>query len=175
MAREVLDGKRSQREEDAADGGGSHVGGDAARKPERDETKSGHGATSVEADEEEEALEEAEAAMSDMEEDLETRLAEWQLDGGASGDVRAAEDAWRALESRTSSLAQELTEQLRLILEATIASKLQGDYRTGKRISMRRSSRTSHPASARTRSGFAARSRASGSTKSCFASTTPSR
>ena len=138
MAREVLDGKRSQREEDAADGGGSHVGGDAARKPERDETKSGHGATSVEADEEEEALEEAEAAMADMEEDLETRLAEWQLDGGASGDVRAAEDAWRALESRTSSLAQELTEQLRLILEATIASKLQGDYRTGKRISMRK-------------------------------------
>ena len=96
--------------------------------------------------------------MVDMEEDLETRLAEWQLDGGASGD--AAEDAWRVLESRTSSLAQELTEQLRLILEATIASKLQGDYWTE---TSTRSSCTSHPASARTRSGFAARSRASGS------------
>lgn len=46
--------------------------------------------------------------------------------------------AWRALESRTASLSQELSEQLRLILEATVASKLQGDYRTGKRISMRK-------------------------------------
>ena len=33
---------------------------------------------------------------------------------------------------------QELSEQLRLTLEATVASKLQGDYRTGKRIAMRK-------------------------------------
>ena len=44
----------------------------------------------------------------------------------------------RKFEARTSGLAQELCEQLRLILEATVASKLQGDYRTGKRISMRK-------------------------------------
>lgn len=32
----------------------------------------------------------------------------------------------------------ELTEQLRLILEPTLASKLAGDYRTGKRINMKK-------------------------------------
>lgn len=38
----------------------------------------------------------------------------------------------------TSNLAQELSEQLRLILEPSKASKLQGDFRTGRRINMRR-------------------------------------
>ena len=37
-----------------------------------------------------------------------------------------------------AGLASELTEQLRLLLEPTKASKLAGDYRTGKRISMRK-------------------------------------
>ena len=37
-----------------------------------------------------------------------------------------------------SGLAGELTEQLRLLLEPTKASKLAGDFRTGKRISMRK-------------------------------------
>ena len=35
-------------------------------------------------------------------------------------------------------LAGELTEQLRLLLEPTKASRLAGDYRSGKRISMRK-------------------------------------
>lgn len=38
----------------------------------------------------------------------------------------------------TSNLAQELSEQLRLVLEPTKASRLQGDFRTGRRINMRR-------------------------------------
>jgi len=38
----------------------------------------------------------------------------------------------------TSSLAQELSEQLRLVLEPSKASRLQGDFRTGRRINMRR-------------------------------------
>src|SRR3546814_1883973 len=38
----------------------------------------------------------------------------------------------------TSSHAQRLCEQLRLVLEPTLASKLQGDYRSGKRINMKR-------------------------------------
>ena len=37
-----------------------------------------------------------------------------------------------------TGLAGELTEQLRLLLEPTKASKLAGDYRTGKRISVRK-------------------------------------
>jgi midasin len=38
----------------------------------------------------------------------------------------------------TSNLAQELSEQLRLVLEPSKASRLQGDFRTGRRINMRR-------------------------------------
>uniref|UniRef100_M8BCY6 Midasin n=1 Tax=Aegilops tauschii TaxID=37682 RepID=M8BCY6_AEGTA len=45
---------------------------------------------------------------------------------------------WRNLELATMKLSQELAEQLRLVMEPTLASKLQGDYRTGKRINMRK-------------------------------------
>ena len=122
--------------------------------------QSGHGATSVEADEEEEALEEAEAAMADMEEDRDASR-QWQLDGGASGDVRAAEDGGvlEHVEPRAGA-------------DRAAAPRPRGDDHRSSRATTGpasgspcgRSSRTSHPASARTRSGFAARSRASGST-----------
>ena len=36
------------------------------------------------------------------------------------------------------ALSGELAEQLRLILEPTLASRLQGDFRTGKRLNMRK-------------------------------------
>ncbi|KFM76679.1 Midasin, partial [Stegodyphus mimosarum] len=45
---------------------------------------------------------------------------------------------WRNYEILVSSLAQELCEQLRLVLEPTKMSKLKGDYRTGKRLNMRK-------------------------------------
>ncbi|XP_020093830.1 midasin isoform X2 [Ananas comosus] len=45
---------------------------------------------------------------------------------------------WKKYEMVTTRLSQELTEQLRLVLEPTLASKLQGDYRTGKRINMKK-------------------------------------
>jgi midasin len=38
----------------------------------------------------------------------------------------------------TAASSQQLCEQLRLILEPTLASKMQGDYQTGKRINMRK-------------------------------------
>jgi len=49
-----------------------------------------------------------------------------------------AEQAWEKISSVTSSLAQGLSEQLRLVLEPTQASRLKGDYRTGRRINMRK-------------------------------------
>ncbi|CAN0878069.1 MDN1 [Linum grandiflorum] len=49
-----------------------------------------------------------------------------------------ASDKWRRYEQRTTRLSQELSEQLRLVLEPTVASKLQGDYKTGKRINMKK-------------------------------------
>ncbi|KAL2338821.1 hypothetical protein Fmac_013267 [Flemingia macrophylla] len=45
---------------------------------------------------------------------------------------------WRRFELSTTKLSFELAEQLRLIMEPTMASKLQGDYRTGKRINMKK-------------------------------------
>ena len=38
----------------------------------------------------------------------------------------------------TQELASGLCEQLRLILEPTLATKLRGDYKTGKRLNMKR-------------------------------------
>ena len=45
---------------------------------------------------------------------------------------------WSKYESLTSQSAQELTEQLRIVLEPTLATKLKGDYRTGKRLNMKK-------------------------------------
>ncbi|KAK6125035.1 hypothetical protein DH2020_041213 [Rehmannia glutinosa] len=55
--------------------------------------------------------------------------------------VDKREDAatiWRRYELLTTRLSQELAEQLRLVMEPTLASKLQGDYKTGKRINMKK-------------------------------------
>lgn len=47
-------------------------------------------------------------------------------------------ELWGRLRSVTGALSQRLCEQLRLVLEPMVATKLQGDYRSGKRINMRR-------------------------------------
>jgi midasin len=70
---------------------------------------------------------------------------------GASNDVQstdadmletdakqAAGAIWQQHERATRELANGLCEQLRLILEPTLATRLQGDFRTGKRLNMRR-------------------------------------
>ncbi|XP_076884991.1 midasin-like [Bidens hawaiensis] len=56
-----------------------------------------------------------------------------------SGEMKDSATAlWRKYELQTTRLSQELAEQLRLVMEPTLASKLQGDYRTGKRINMKK-------------------------------------
>lgn len=49
-----------------------------------------------------------------------------------------AEQTWQKISSVTSCLAQDLSEQLRLVLEPTQATRLKGDFRTGRRINMRK-------------------------------------
>nr|GMD37167.1 midasin isoform X1 [Ipomoea batatas] len=61
----------------------------------------------------------------------------WNLEG-TTGDLNVAAALWKRYELLTTRLSQELAEQLRLIMEPTLASKLQGDYRTGKRINMKK-------------------------------------
>ena len=50
----------------------------------------------------------------------------------------ASIEEWLELEKDTQRISQELCEQLRIILEPTKAKSLKGDYRTGKRINMKK-------------------------------------
>lgn len=53
-------------------------------------------------------------------------------------DIEDARELWKTSELATQELASGLCEQLRLILEPTLATKLRGDYKTGKRLNMKR-------------------------------------
>lgn len=52
--------------------------------------------------------------------------------------VTQSRQLWAHYESVTRDLSFELTEQLRLILAPTIATKMRGDFRTGKRLNIKR-------------------------------------
>ncbi|KAI9366172.1 hypothetical protein DFJ73DRAFT_619347 [Zopfochytrium polystomum] len=53
-------------------------------------------------------------------------------------DHEEAVKLWRAYSTATRELSFALCESLRLILEPTLATKMRGDYRTGKRLNMRK-------------------------------------
>ncbi|KAK9809153.1 hypothetical protein WJX72_010301 [[Myrmecia] bisecta] len=79
---------------------------------------------------------------AELRQQLEERLrmaAEGGLPANASeAAAQYGREMWARCEALTAGLAGELTEQLRLILEPTLASRLAGDYRSGKRISMKK-------------------------------------
>lgn len=56
----------------------------------------------------------------------------------SDADANRASELWRSYSALTSDLAFGLCEQLRLILAPTLATRLNGDYRTGKRLNMRK-------------------------------------
>lgn len=66
--------------------------------------------------------------------EIESMLGQWSR--GPSS-IEAA-NAWNSISAITESAARELSEKLRLVLEPTLTSRLKGDYRTGKRINMRK-------------------------------------
>ena len=53
-------------------------------------------------------------------------------------DPSTSRAVWAKYKANTELFSTRLCEQLRLILEPTLATRLQGDYRTGKRINMRK-------------------------------------
>ena len=53
-------------------------------------------------------------------------------------DLEEARQKWAEIQSSTNSLSRRLCEKLRLVMEPLVATKLRGDYRTGKRINMKR-------------------------------------
>ncbi|KAF7863118.1 hypothetical protein EAF04_007201 [Stromatinia cepivora] len=83
-------------------------------------------------------------ANEDMDSDVEevdTQLDNTHLDPTTTISVRSAADAraqWTHYESITRPLSLSLTEQLRLILAPTLATKMRGDFRTGKRLNIKR-------------------------------------
>jgi midasin len=78
---------------------------------------------------------EMEDTIDDSVKDVEAELRQWQVDGQPGA---GAEHIWRLYESLTHDLAYALCEQLRLILEPTLATRLKGDYRMGKRLNMKK-------------------------------------
>lgn len=72
--------------------------------------------------------------------DVETQLSTTHLDPSAlrSRPLAEARTLWSRHESATRTHAQSLAERLRLVLEPTTASKLRGDFRTGKRLNLKR-------------------------------------
>lgn len=77
--------------------------------------------------------------VSELRQEMERQLETWQaLDCGSAEEEKAAAELWQNYLVVTASLSQQLCEQLRLLLEPTQAAKLRGDYRTGKRLNMRK-------------------------------------
>ncbi|KFV78000.1 Midasin, partial [Struthio camelus australis] len=71
--------------------------------------------------------------------ELERQLEAWQTQqSGNPDEEKEAAQLWQRYLALTAPLSQQLCEQLRLILEPTQAAKLKGDYRTGKRLNMRK-------------------------------------
>lgn len=71
---------------------------------------------------------------------VDTQLSTIQL-GSSNSLLRSAEEArslWAQHEASTRTLALSLTEHLRLILAPTLATKMRGDFRTGKRLNIKR-------------------------------------
>ncbi|KAM4043140.1 midasin isoform 2-T2 [Anomaloglossus baeobatrachus] len=75
--------------------------------------------------------------LEELRKELEKQLEAWYAHGDAEEEKSAAE-MWQSYLLLTAPLSQQLCEQLRLILEPTKAAKLKGDYRTGKRLNMRK-------------------------------------
>ena len=66
-----------------------------------------------------------------LRETLQTEMSQWD-------DQKASHDLWSKLEAVTDDLSQQLCEQLRTVLEPMLATRLKGDYRSGKRINIKK-------------------------------------
>ena len=73
------------------------------------------------------------SSSSDANNNSERSVVAWDMQQVENGRL-----LWSEHKQMTDAQSIKLTEQLRIILEPTIASRLKGDYRTGKRLNMRR-------------------------------------
>ena len=75
--------------------------------------------------------------IDDLDQDLSTTSIQPSIPPSVRSDHQARQ-TWLQYENATRDLSFYLTEQLRLILSPTQATKLRGDFRTGKRLNMKR-------------------------------------
>lgn len=80
---------------------------------------------------------ERDGAADSVMEDYNNRREE-SVDGRQAERLQRSREEWLRVKSETDTYAIRMCEQLRLILEPTLATRLQGDYRSGKRMNMRR-------------------------------------
>ncbi|DBA04889.1 TPA: hypothetical protein N0F65_006891 [Lagenidium giganteum] len=71
-----------------------------------------------------------------LRDELDTFIANWSKNDSEM--MARGGDLWSKYTAITSSASQRLCEQLRLVLEPMLRAKLEGDFRTGKRINMRK-------------------------------------
>ena len=69
---------------------------------------------------------------------LATHIAEEGEDATPLRDYNEALDMWSAFQTKTQTLSQSLSSQLRLILAPTQSTKLSGSFRTGKRLNIKK-------------------------------------
>ena len=117
--------------------GGEEIGNEAKEGKEDKEAE----------DEDEEENKEKEEEQEDIDEDIDEEMDESDDDieeitenihESSLEDLDASRTAWNQSVLDTQELSSRLCEQLRLILEPTLATKLKGDYKTGKRLNMKR-------------------------------------
>jgi midasin len=105
---------------------GNEIGGDAPMERPDDQ---------MEVDDDREDTIEAKREVEDDDDDTPVELNEVTK---VEDETLDGEMIWRQHAALTSDLSYALCEQLRLILEPTLATRLQGDFRTGKRLNMRK-------------------------------------
>ncbi|KAM9966569.1 hypothetical protein ACTFIR_006789 [Dictyostelium discoideum] len=83
----------------------------------------------------EESVEEKKLTREDLDR-MRQELEQYKIENSSNPEIGT--ELWKKYEQLTNDLSQDLCEQLRLILEPTLATKLQGDYKSGKRINMKK-------------------------------------
>jgi midasin len=128
-------GARDGADEDKGPGGSGGEEDDEARDGPRIHTAPLHAFSLAPGQGQGREEDEDEDDDQEKDEDMQVVIDEGQGQGQGQEQQR---ELWARHRQQTDPLATRLCEQLRLVLEPTLATRLQGDFRTGKRISMRR-------------------------------------
>lgn len=120
------DAEEADEDGGAPEGAASKTAVEGEAESDDEEAESKVQGEMMEVDSDEEELEEVEEDIEDL-----------SIDESAMS-LSESRDKWKTYQSSVADLATTLCEQLRLILEPTLATKMRGDFKTGKRLNMKR-------------------------------------